>query len=264
VTCNTCHNGSEHPAAMPAIAEAGETPMQAAHGEERGGRMNLALLPQPPAIVAKYVEALGGADALGKVKSRVIKGTMTAFGHALPVEIYAKAPDEWSSVMKSPRGQSMTVFNGHEGWASIMPRPPHPLEGGELDRASLEADFYFPLDLQKVFTSLRERPPEKVGDEEAYVVLGIRPGKPPVQLFFSEQSGLLLRMVYFTQTPLGRLPQQTDYSDYREVDGVKMPFQWTVAGPGGRSTVQVAYVQQNIPISGSKFAIPAMQGPAGQ
>jgi hypothetical protein len=71
-------------------------------------------------------------------------------------------------------------------------------------------------------------------------------------------------MVYFTQTPLGRLPQQTDYSDYREVDGVKMPFQWTVAGPGGRSTVQVAYVQQNIPISGSKFAIPAMQGPAGQ
>ncbi|HXH49554.1 MAG TPA: c-type cytochrome [Terriglobia bacterium] len=264
VTCNSCHNGSEHPAAMPEIAEAGETPRQPAQGEEHGAPTNLASLPQPPAIVAKYVEALGGADALGKVKSRVITGTMAAFGHALPVEIYSKAPDLRASVMKSPRGQSITTFDGHEGWASMMPRPPHQLEGSELDRASLEADFYFPLDIQKVFRFLRERPPQKVGDEAAYVVLGIRPGKPPVQLFFSEQSGLLLRMVYFTQTPLGRLPQQTDYSDYREVDGVKMPFQWTVAGPRGRSTVQVAQVQQNVPISDSQFAIPAAQSTPGQ
>jgi len=120
------------------------------------------------------------------------------------------------------------------------------------------------LDIQKIFTSLRERPPQKVGEELAYVVFGIRPGKPPVQLFFSEQSGLLLRMIYFTQTPLGRLPQQTDFSDYREVDGVKVPFQWTVAEPRSRSTVQVAQVQQNVPISDSKFSIPAAPGPAGQ
>jgi hypothetical protein len=169
-----------------------------------------------------------------------------------------------ASVTKSPRGQSMTVYNGQEGWASMMPRPPHPLEGSELDRARLNADFYFPLDIQKIFTSMRERPPQKVGDEEAYVVLGIRPGKPPVELFFSKQSGLLVRMVYLTQTALGRLPQQTDYSDYREVDGVKVPFQWTVAQPGSQSTVQVAQVQQNVPISASKFSVPAGHGPAGQ
>lgn len=263
VTCNSCHNGSEHPAGMPAIAEAGATPMRPAHREEHRGRMNLASLPQPDAIVAKYVEALGGADALRKVKSRVMMGTMTAFGHAMPVEIYAKSPDLRASVIKSPRGQSMTVYNGYEGWASMMPRPPHPLEGSELDRARLDADFYFPLDIKKLFTSLRERPPQKVGDEEAYVVLGVRPGEPPVQLFFSKQSGLLLQMVYFTQTALGRLPQQTDYSDYREVDGVKVPFQWTVAQPHGQSTVQVAQVQQNIPISASKFSVPAGHGPAG-
>ncbi|HET7100141.1 MAG TPA: c-type cytochrome, partial [Terriglobia bacterium] len=263
VTCNTCHNGSEHPAGMPAVAEAGATPMRPAHTEEQHGRMNLASLPQPEAIVAKYIEALGGADALHKVESRVMTGTMTAFGHTMPVEFYAKAPDEWATVMKLQRGQSMTVYNGHEGWASMMPRPPHRMEGSELDRARLDADFYFPLDIQKLFTSLRERPPQKVGDEEAYVLLGIRPGKPPVQLLFSKQSGLLLRMVYFTQTALGRLPQQTDFSDYREVDGVKVPFQWTVAQPQGASTVQLAQVRQNIPISASKFSVPAGHGPAG-
>jgi hypothetical protein len=264
VTCNTCHNGSPHPAGMPQIAEAGEVQARPAHMEEHGRRMNIASLPPPDAIVAKYVEALGGSDALHKVKSRVMTGTMTAFGHTMPVEIYAKAPDERASVMKSQRGQSMTVYNGHEGWASMMPRPPHPLEGSELDQARLDADFYFPLDIQKLFTSLRERPPQKVGDQEAYVVLGTRPGKPPVELFFGKQSGLLLRMVYFTQTALGRLPQLTDYSEYREVDGVKVPFQWIVAEPHGRSTVQVAQVQQNVPISASKFSVPVGHASAGQ
>ena len=172
VTCNTCHNGARHPAGMPAVAAAGEVQASPAHMEEHGRRANLASLPQPDAIVGKYVVALGGADALRKVKSRVMTGTMTAFGHTMPVEIYAQAPDEMANVIKSPRGQSMTVYNGHEGWASMMPRPPHPLEGSELDRARLDADFYFPLDIQKLFTSMRERPPQKVGDEEAYVVLG--------------------------------------------------------------------------------------------
>ena len=263
VTCNTCHNGSEHPAGMPAIAEAGDVPAHAAHREEHGRRMDLASLPQPPAIVARYIEALGGADALRKIKSRVITGTMTAFGHAMPVEIYAKAPDLRASVMKFPRGQSITVYNGHEGWASMMPRPPHLMEGSELDQARLDADFYFPLDIQQTFKVLRERPPQKVGGEKAYVVLGIRPGKPPVQLFFSKQSGLLLRMVYFTQTAVGRLPQQTDYADYREMDGVKVPFRWTVAQPRGHSTVQVMQFKQNVPISDSKFSIPARHGQAG-
>lgn len=263
VTCNTCHHGSRHPEGIPAIAEAQGIPAQPAHFEEHGRRFNLASLPQPDAIVARYVDALGGAEALHKIKTRVMTGTMTAFGHAMPIEIYCKAPDKRASAVKVPRGQGIMVYNGHEGWASMMPRPPHPLEGSELDEASLDADFHFPLDIHKDFTSLRERPPQKVGGQDAYVLLGMRPGKPPVQLFFSKQSGLLLRRVYFTQTALGRLPQQTDYSNYRQVDGVKVPFQWTISWPGRKSTVQVTHVQQNVPINDSRFAVPAGHGPAG-
>jgi len=263
VTCNTCHNGSEHPAGMPPVAGEQVAMARPAHPEEHGRHVDLASLPQPTAIVAKYVEALGGADALRKINTRVVTGMVTFFGHPAPVEIYAKAPDMRASVIKTPRGEGRTIYNGHEGWAAMAPRPPHPLEGSELDQASLQADFYFPLDIQKTFPSLRERPPQKVGDQEAYVVLGVRPGMPPVQFFFSKESGLLLRMVYFTQTALGRLPQQTDYSDYREVDGVKVPFQWTVSQPEGQSTLQVAKVEQNVPVSDSEFAIPKAAGSAG-
>ena len=262
VTCNTCHNGSAHPAGMPAVAEVQEVQMRPAHAEERGRRFDLSSLPQPDALIAKYAQALGGADALRKIKSRVITGTITTFGHQMPIEIDAQAPNERASVMKSPRGENFTVYNGQEGWVSMGPRPPHALEGSELDQARLEADFYFPLDIQEEFTTLRERPPQKVGDQEAYLVLGIRPGKPPVELYFDKQSGLLLRRVTFTETALGRLPQQTDYSDYREVDGVKVPFRWTVAEPRGQSIVQATEVRQNVPISDAKFAKPAAHGPA--
>jgi len=264
VTCNTCHNGSAHPAGMPAVAEAQEVPMRPAHAEEGGRRFDLSSLPQPDAIIAKYVQALGGADALRTVKSRVITGTVTAFGHEMPIEIDAQAPNERASVMKSPRGESATVYNGQEGWVSMGPRPPHPLEGSALDQARIEADFYFPLNIQQTFSRLRERPPQKVGDQMAYVLMGMQQGEPPVELFFSQQTGLLLRRVTFTQTALGRLPQQTDYSDYRKVDGVKVPFQWTVAEPRGQSTVQASEVRQNVPISAEKFAKPAAHGPAGQ
>ncbi len=259
VTCNTCHNGSPHPAGMPAVAEAQGIPARPAHFEEHGQHVNFASLPQPDAIVARYVQSLGGEAALRKIKSRVITGTVSAFGHQMPIEIYAKAPDMRTSITRFPRGQAVTIYNGQEGWAAGAPRPPHVLEGSELDQARLEADFYFPLNIKQEFNTLRERPPQKVGEQEAYLVLGIRPGKPPVQLYFSKQSGLLLRTVYFIQTALGRLPQQTDYSDYRELDGVKLPYEWTVSRPEGRSTVQVAEIKQNVPISASKFAIPAMQ-----
>lgn len=262
VTCDTCHNGSPHPAAMPAIAEAGGFRLQPAHSEEHGKHFNMASLPKPDAIIAKYVEALGGASALRKIKSRVITATTTFFSHKVPLTIYAKAPDMRATVMKFPRGEGRTVYNGHEGWASVMPRPAHRMEGSELDEARLQADFYFPLNLKRVFTSFRERPPQKVDGKEAYLLLGMRPGKPPVAFYFSEQTGLLVRMVYFTQTALGRLPQQTDYADYREVNGVKVPFSMTIARPQERSTVHVTQVQQNVPISNAKFAIPAAHGMA--
>ena len=263
VTCNTCHNGSAHPVGIPEVAESAVA-ARPAHAEGPGEHVNLASLPQPDAIVARYVEAIGGAEALRKIKSRVITGTMTVFGHAMPTEIDAQAPDLWASVTTLPRGRSVTIYNGHEGWAAGAPRPPHLLEGGELDEARLQADFYFPLDLHQDFVSLRERPPQKINGHDTYVVLGFRPGMPSVQLYFDQQSGLLLRIVYLTQTAVGLLPEQTDYSDYRDVDGVKLPFQWTVSRPGVQSTIQVAEVRQNVPISESKFAIPAPQAAAGQ
>jgi hypothetical protein len=99
--------------------------------------------------------------------------------------------------------------------------------------------------------------PEKVDDPETYLVLGVNPGQPPVRLYFSQQSGLLVRLVRYVETPLGRNPMQIDYADYRDAEGVKVPFRWTIARPGARFTIQVDQMQQNVPIDDAKFAKPS-------
>jgi photosynthetic reaction center cytochrome c subunit len=65
-----------------------------------------------------------------------------------------------------------------------------------------------------------------------------------------------VRLVRYGETPLGRMPTQIDYADYRETAGVKIPFRWTLARPSGRFTIQVSEVRQNVPVEDAKFAKP--------
>jgi hypothetical protein len=81
-------------------------------------------------------------------------------------------------------------------------------------------------------------------------------------LYFSQESALLVRLVRYVETPLGRNPTQIDYADYRDVDGIKVPFRWTLARPGGRFTIQVDQCQQNVPIDDTKFSMPPAPAPA--
>ena len=83
-------------------------------------------------------------------------------------------------------------------------------------------------------------------------------------MYFDEQSGLLVRLVRFGETALGWLPTQIDYADYRDTNGVKIPYRWTLARPSGRFTIQVSDVKQNVPVDEAKFAKPAAEEPKGQ
>ncbi|MGH9434006.1 MAG: c-type cytochrome [Terriglobia bacterium] len=270
VTCYSCHHGATHPVGIPIIAEEGAAPELAANMSAGGGMSatagaSAAALPTADQLVDKYIQALGGADALQKLTSRVEKGTLSGFGgHEFPVEIYAKAPFQRMSAVQTPHGEMVTAYNGHAGWLGGMGRPPHPMSLVDLPAARLEADFYFPFHIKQDFTRLRVMHPDKVGGQEAYAVVAFKEGQPPVRLYFDEQSGLLVRLVDYEDTPLGLNPTQFDYADYRDQGAVKTPFQWTIARPEGRFTIKVNSIQQNVPIDDSKFAEPPQAAAAGQ
>jgi len=125
----------------------------------------------------------------------------------------------------------------------------------------MDADLHLAAHWKQMFSTIEVRGTEKIGDHDAYVVVGERTGKTPIELYFDQQTGLLLRLVRYGETVLGRLPTQIDYSDYRDADGVKIPYRWTLARPGGRFTIQVSEVQQNVPVDDGKFVKPAPPEP---
>lgn len=255
VTCNSCHHGSPHPAAIPAIQDENAKPqMMEASAESRPAAPSV----NPTEVIANYVKALGGKDAIDKVSSRVMKGKALGIGgHDMPIDIYAKAPDRRISFMHTPMGESITAFDGQSGWLGNPGRPPRDMGPSEADAARLDADLHFATDLPRIFSQFRVGRPEKIGDKEMIVLMGMREGQPPVRLYFDKESGLLVRMVRYAETALGRNPTQIDYADYRDSGGAKTPYRWTIARPNGRFTIQIDEAQANVPIDDTKFAKPA-------
>ena len=78
-----------------------------------------------------------------------------------------------------------------------------------------------------------------------------------MKLFFDKESGLLVRQTRFIDTTVGLVPLHIDYSDYRAVSGVKMPFHWQMTWVDGQSTTELSDVQANAPVAAAKFAKPA-------
>jgi len=249
VTCYSCHRGATDPVATPIISAEETAPAEEAPNAEK------AALPTAEQLLDKYLAAVGGAPALQKITSRVAKGTATFGGQSVPVDVYAKAPDKRLSVMHLKSGESLTGFDGHQGWLSVPGRT-HMMSAAENAAAGIDADFYFPIDIKTRYEKFRVDTGEKIDGHDTCLVIGSKEGAPPLRLYFDTQSGLLVRLVRYTETPLGRNPTQIDYADYRAVDGIKVPYRWTLARPGNRFTIQVAQWQQNVDVDDAKFAPP--------
>jgi photosynthetic reaction center cytochrome c subunit len=255
VTCYSCHRGSRAPVSTPSVMTEATKPVMEATEEETIPE-GVANGPSADLLFSKYLQAVGGAAATEKITSRVMKGTITFGDRNVPIEIFSKDPDKRISFTHTPDGDSITAFDGHEGWLGAPKRPVREMHGPDLDAAAMDADLHFAAHLKGMFSEAKVRGTEKIDDHDTYLVVGQREGKTPVRLYFDEQSGLLVRLVRFGETPLGRLPTQIDYADYREANGVKIPFRWTLARPGGRFTIQVREVKDNVPVEDAKFARP--------
>ena len=253
VTCNSCHRGAAMPVSIPAIKD---EEMAGAGGPGKQPVENPAL-PKPEELLDKYLAAVGGAAAVEKITARVQKGKLMAFGgQSFPAEVYSKAPDKRVSVMHLKDGDSVTAFDGQRGWLSVPGRPAHMMSASENNSARLDADLHFPVHVKTLYPKFKVDSGEKIDGRDTYLVMGYEEGRPPLQLYFDAQTGLLLRLIRYAQSPLGLNPTQIDYADYREADGVKVPFRWTISRPGNRFTIQVEEVKQNVPVNDSKFVAP--------
>lgn len=254
VTCYSCHRGNAQPVAIPPVMTA-----EARNGmvEPKKAEPVVSTLPTADQLLDKYVQAAGGATAIDNITTRVMKGQIEVGDKSMPIEIYTKYPEKRISFTHMPEGDSITAFNGREGWLGVPGRPVREMQGNDLDGAAIDADLHLATHLKQMFSEAKVQGTEKIGDRETYEIVGQRDGKTPIRLYFDEQSGLLVRLVRFGETALGWLPTQIDYTDYRDTDGVKIPYGWTLARTGGRFTIRVSEVKQNVAVDDEKFVKPA-------
>jgi photosynthetic reaction center cytochrome c subunit len=253
VTCYTCHRGSAMPVSIPVIKEE-EGAVPGAEGKKPSEN---AALPKPEELLDKYLAAVGGATAVEKITSRVQKGKLEAFGgQSFPADVYSKAPGKRISFMHLQGGDSVTAFDGQHGWLSVPGRPAHMMSASENDAARIDADLQFPVHVKTMYSKFTVDSGEKIDGHDTYLLEGHADGRPPLRLYLDKQTGLLVRLVRYAQSPLGLNPTQIDYADYREADGVKVPFRWTLSRPGNRFTIQVEDMKQNVPVEDAKFAAP--------
>ena len=265
LTCYTCHRGGDQPTITPNLAALYSPPPE----EPKDIVQEAKGAPAADQIFNKYLQALGGPQRLANLTSFVATGTMVGYGltaEKQSLEIYAKSPRQHTTIVHSPEGDNITTLDGLSGWIAgpqiagpAIPVPVLALTGGDLDGLRLEADLSFPSSLKQSFSQWRVGLQTDIDDHQVQVVQGSTPGGAFATLYFEADSGLLLRIMRYTDSFVGRFPTQIDYSDYRDVSGVKVPFKWTVVWLDGQQTFELTDVKLNVPIEASKFAKPVLR-----
>ena len=265
VTCYTCHRGSQKPKITPSLAaQYGEPPPDDPdEAEAVAGARVTATADQ---ILDKYLQAIGGAQALGRLTSFTAKGTYEGFDSdfaKVPVEIYAKAPNQRAMVAHMGSGNATTVYDGREAWLAaprdLSPVAMIPFVGADLTGARVDAQLTFPTAIKQLLTGWRaDFPAVTIDDKPVFVVQGTL-DRVPVKLYFDKASGLLVRQTRYAPTVVGTVPTHVSYSNYRDVPGtgVKIPFSWQMTWVDGQYTVNLESVQPNVAIDAARFAKPA-------
>jgi hypothetical protein len=281
VTCWTCHRNRDKPLVTPTIATIYSTPTI----EPDDVVTQFPGADSPESILDRFIQASGGAQRLATLTSISARGTAVGFGGFGgngTVELVAKAPDKRATIIlfkaETNRGDQIRTYDGTAGWV----RTPlnvvgeFQLIGSDLDGARVDAQLAFPGQIKSIFTNLKSGPPTTITDLPAPtsqssvlqgavgnqshvvdVVQGTGPRGLLVTMYFDQQTGLLLRELRFGLSPIGRVPTQIDFSDYRDVNGIKLPFRMTYAWLDGRDAIVLDEIRTNVPVDDAKFGRPA-------
>jgi len=214
-----------------------------------GWELEQETLPTLEDVVERYIEAVGGREAIERLTTRVMTGRLVT---DLPTwqppvhesngfVIYAKVPGKYLYIQRSDRGTHRDGYDGRVCWRSA---------GGETEldahydpRFAWFADPQNALRMWDHFPDMRMRATTTLDGRSMYVV-DIDDDESHA-LYFDAETGLLVRLGY-----------NREIGDYREVDGVLVPFRMAFSRKGGSSTYIIETIEHNVPIDDAEFAAP--------
>ncbi len=281
VTCWTCHRNRDRPLTTPIMDIIYGMPPY----EPDDVIVQNPLADSADSILDKYIQAIGGSQRLAGLTSFSGRGTSVGFGGfggGGDVEIVAKAPDKRSTIIlfkqETGRGDQIRSYDGRTGWVRtpLNVLGEYQLTGSDLDGSRFDAQLSFPGQIKQILTNIKSGATTTITDLPAptsqaslqkditlgqshavNVVQGTGPRGLVVSLYFDRETGLLLRELRYGSSPIGRVPTQIDYADYRDANGIKFPFRITFAWLDGRDSIVLNEIRTNVAIDEAKFGKPA-------
>jgi len=226
--CASTQGGGD--AAEPASAKATKDTAPPAKKADVKSEVGANGLPTPAALLARYIDAIGGEAALRKHQSSTRKGKMViaAMGMEGTTTILAAAPDKMVMNIETGMGAMNQGYNGEIGWSDNPMTGATLLAGDQLAGMKMQADFYAPLNYSKHFTSMETVEETEWNGQAAYKVKLVNTaGKESFQ-FFAKEGGLLLGQQGVQEGPMGEAEVKTSFSDYKDFGGAKVPGKVTI------------------------------------
>ena len=218
-------------------------------------------IPTIEQMLERHVQAIGGKPAWEKLTTRVTKGSIVQVlgqtNSSFTFEWYQKAPNKTVYIYSFG---TQTGFNGVMGWVRRKGSGLNKMTGDALAYMKRSSDFYASTKLAELYTRISFIRIDKVGSHDVYVFEATPSEGKPDTLYFDAQTALLLRSDSYLEAQKGKPePTETYYEDYRDVDGVKLPFTQRQVGSGYTLTLKVYEVKHNIPVDDAKFDGPSKQ-----
>ena len=215
-------------------------------------------------LMSKTIAALGGEKNMRKINSRLMTFKLDAVNQGVKGygKIYQKTPNKSSSnttltALGKKIGWIKEVFDGKNGSEKYSFSSDETYTGKRLEDVKVTQSFYTFLDWKDKYENVEIVKMDKVGEEEVYVVSIAPKNASKFGIYVSTKTFLPLRKrsVIVSSTSSQRIPISEDYSDYREVDGLKLPFKVVSNNPGmGKIITYITDVKHNKKISEKKFS----------
>lgn len=211
-------------------------------------------------ILEKYTQALGGQAACEKVNTRAMKGKVEIPDDNVTgtAQVWAKAPGSYHLSLDIPGyGVVETVLDGDNGWKKDPDSGTHAMSKADMAIAQREHSFYREIRLKELYPKMETGAPEKVNGRSVYVVEATPTGGPPEKLYFDAETGLLVKQDFERVTlEDGIVQYEVLYSDYRDVDGLKIPATIEQRSPDSTMIFKFSEIKNNAPLEDTAFAKP--------
>jgi len=210
-------------------------------------------------ILENYIKAIGGRENWKKLTTRISTGTIDVPAMNLSglVTVREKAPNRSIFTVNFNGAVFQQGFDGTIGWSNDPQNGLREQTGEELAETKRDSDFYHPLDLKQMYSKITVAGTDKIDDRDAYVLEASSGDLGTDKIYFDAQNGLVLRIVGQHHTLDGPATFTEDFSDFREVDGIKLPYTVRQESPSSTFTIKFTEIRHNEAIEDASFAKPA-------